>query len=204
MILVRKVQMILISAKLAVLTKIAFAWSADNGRRPHFAKPEIGFFSIAGISKNLQLFAPNALACNASVFLWFKEFFYIAYYESRKQKLPKLAGIDFCQNWYLTLSPKAISNHNEICQHNGYIRQFLFCFCSFDKFYPDSHKRLAVLPVVCEVPLPGMNELNFLPLCAPTHCPSHTLRPNPLSVACFTIALVHTSMCCSDSLTHCE
>lgn len=105
----------------------------------------------------------------------------------------KLAGIDFCQNLFLTLSAKAMSNYNKICQHNGYIRQF----CSFDKFYPDSNKRLSVLPVVCEVPLPGMNELNFLPLCAPTHCPSHTLRPNILSVACFTIVLVLTIMFCS-------
>ena len=182
MILVRKVQMILISAKLAVLTKIAFAWSADNGRRPHFAKPEIGFFSIAGISKNLQLFAPNALACNASVFLWFKEFFYIAYYESRKQKLPKLADIDFCQNWYLTLSPKAISNHNEICQHNGYIRQF----CSFDKFYPDSHKRLLSFLWYVKCPSQGWTSWTFYPfapqrtvrriLCALTYCLWHALR----------------------------
>ena len=156
-------------------------------------------------------------------FCGLKNFFYIAYYESRKQKLPKLAGIDFCQNWYLTLSPKAISNHNEICQHNGYIRQF----CSFDKFYPDSHKRLLSFLWYVKCPSQGWTSWTFYPfapqrtvrrtLCALTYCLLHTLRPNILSVACFTIVLVLTIMFCSAQIgftttekvpkvviTHCE
>ena len=183
MILVRKVQMILISAKLAVLTKIAFAWSADNGRRPHFAKPEIKFFSIAGISKNLQLFAPNALACNASVFLRLKNNkFFEQVTKAENINCQKLACIDFCQNWFLTLSAKAMSNYNKICQHNGYIRQF----CSFDKFYPDSHKRLLSFLWYVKCPSQGWTSWTFYPfapqrtvrriLCALTYCLWHALR----------------------------
>ena len=190
MILVRKVQMILISAKLAVLTKIAFAWSADNGRRPHFAKPEIGFFSIAGISKNLQLFAPNALACNASVFWGLKK----KMLESmlRKQKTEnrncrkKNAGIDFFPNWYLTLSPKAMSNHNQICQHNGHIRQLLLWFVLLISFIQTVINDWLSFLWYVKCPSQGWTSWTFYPfapqrtvrriLCALTYCLWHALR----------------------------
>ena len=94
----------------------------------------------------------------------------------------KLAGIDFCQNWFLTLSAKAMSNYNKICQHNGYIRQF----CSFDKFYPDSHKWLLSFLWYVKCPSQGWTSWTFYPfapqrtvrriLCALTYCLWHALR----------------------------
>ena len=64
----RTVKMEVLPAKLAILTEIAFAWSADNGRAgwEHFAKPEIGFLAIAGISEKPQLVSAK-LTCVHSV-----------------------------------------------------------------------------------------------------------------------------------------
>ena len=98
----------------------------------------------------------------------------------------KLAGINFCQNWFLTLSAKAMSNYNKICQHNGYIRQFWHWFCSFERFYPDSHKRLLSFLWYVKCPSQGWTSWTFYPfapqctvrriLCALTYCLWHALR----------------------------